>query len=197
MTDIKVDESKVTDNKHTERWWQKELVNTVPYGTEMLQELAAHKGTVEKFKPHFVSEFADKAISINPSDIADFLQQELERRFIGICEALEQDFYKTYSDTILITEAIARYKEVYYIMERLNIPIIFVFNLPEAYSNRFAVDEKDILLALHDNRDYISQRVNEDERDGFPLRGYLESLNNAELYAREHYAKEYQRDEGQ
>lgn len=106
------------------------------------------------------------------------LQAELERRFICLCEALYYDgLGNTYPDVALITEAVARYKEIYYFMDRLNIPPNFIFNTPSAYCNFFLITEERVRAAIAHNAEHLANNNGMPTADTMPLREYLAELN--------------------
>ena len=115
-------------------------------------------------------------------DIALALQGELERRFIALCEALFLDgLCNTYSDVTMITEAVARYKEVFYLMEQIDVPPNFIYNTPAAYCEAFHIFEADVMAAIMQNGEYMANNNGMPTADTMPLREYLEELNNSDL----------------
>lgn len=106
------------------------------------------------------------------------MQGELERRFIALCEALYLDeLGNIYPDVALITEAVARYKEVYFLMDRMGIPQNFIYNPPGAYCNFFLVSEDRVRAAIEKNGEYLADHNGQPTADTMPLREYIEELN--------------------
>ena len=112
-------------------------------------------------------------------DIGLMLQAELERRFICLCEALYFDAIgNTYPDVATITEAVARFKEVFYIMEWCNVPPNFIYNAPAAYCNYFRVSEDEVRAAIWKNAEHLTDRDGLPTADKMNLGEYLRKLNH-------------------
>lgn len=161
-------------------------LNTKPFSEEVMKCAAmpaAKMRNARYFKPVYESVPRDQTEvkeTYMRTDIAIVLQGELERRFISLCEAIYLDeLCNTYRDVALITEAVARYKEVFYIMEQFDIPANFVYNTPAAYCKLFHIFESDVQEAIMQNGEYMANNEGMPAADTMPLRKYLEELNES------------------
>ena len=111
-------------------------------------------------------------------DVGISLQAELERRFIVLCETVSRERRRKMDmDAVLITEAVARYKEVYYLMERMAIPANFVFNTPGDYCNFFLITEEKIQDVIVANGEHLEEHHGYPTADTVALQDYLKELN--------------------
>lgn len=165
-----------------------QILNTRPYDEEILKYNTLPDAKVKsarKYRPIFEAPLAEHnrvPEAYQRNEIALMLQGELERRFIVLCEVLYYDkLCSTYPDAILITEAVARFKEAFYIMEKLNVPPNFIYNTPDAYCKFFQIGERLINLAITKNGEYLTERDAVPSADGTTLRAFLKELNNSNI----------------
>ena len=164
-------------------------LNTKPYDCKILQfntQPGAKVKNAASFRPafdvpgpeqHQDTEHLPKKYSRHELGLA--LQGELERRFIVLCEAVYLDNErKMNTDAVLITEAVARYKEVYFLMERMAIPQNFIYNTPADYCNFFLISEEKVRETITKNAGYLATHDGYPVADTMILQDYLRKLNN-------------------
>ena len=160
-------------------------LNTRPYSETVMRYAAmpaAKLRSAKGLKPWYETFRRDNAEvkeTYMRTDIATALQDELERRFIALCEAIYLDeVCNTYRDVAMITEAVARYKEVFVIMDLFNVPPNFIYNTPAAYCDLFHLDEADVEYVIAQNGEYMANNNGMPAADTMKLPDYLAELND-------------------
>ena len=145
-------------------------------------EPAAKVRNATQFKPYYEgpkSEPRPVQKTYGRLTVALTLQCELERRFIVLCEELHKAILRRESpDGAVIAEAIARLKEVFYLMEISNVPANFVYNTPSAYCKFFRVSEAEVTNVIQAYGEYLRDVKGITAADKTNLRDDLRKLNN-------------------
>ena len=161
------------------------LLNTRPCEIDILKlnvKPGAKVKNAAKFRPYYdgpkPEPGRDKKI-YGRLGVALALQYELERRFAVLCEELHKAILRREDpDGAVVAEAIARFKEVFYLMDVSNVPPNFIYNAPADYCKFFRISETEVTETIHAYDKYLQDVEGITTADKTNLQDYLRKLNN-------------------
>jgi hypothetical protein len=161
------------------------LLNTKPCEIDILKlnvKPGAKVKNAAKFRPYYdgpkPEPGRDKKI-YGRLGVALALQYELERRFVVLCEELHKAILRREDpDGAVVAEAIARFKEVFYLLDVSNVPPNFIYNTPSDYCKFFHISEAEVIETIHAYDKYLQDVEGITTADKTNLQDYLRKLNN-------------------